>query len=57
LENSINVHEFAGRVYATAGNAKKCKICCQLGADACINYREEDFEKHILQLTEVWVLI
>ncbi|TNE37690.1 MAG: NAD(P)H-quinone oxidoreductase, partial [Alphaproteobacteria bacterium] len=31
-------------VYATAGNADKCKTCQELGAKRAINYREEDFE-------------
>lgn len=45
-------HEFAGRVYATAGNEEKCDACCKLGADNCINYKEEDFEKCIFKLTD-----
>ncbi len=32
------------RVFATAGDAAKCKLCVQLGAEQAINYREEDFE-------------
>ena len=31
-------------VYATAGSAEKCKACISLGADRCINYREDDFQ-------------
>lgn len=31
-------------VYATAGSAGKCRACADLGADRCINYRQEDFE-------------
>ena len=31
-------------VYATAGSAEKCRACADLGADRCINYRQEDFE-------------
>lgn len=30
-------------VYATAGNAEKCKACERLGAARAINYRDEDF--------------
>ncbi len=32
-------------VFATAGSEKKCRTCISLGADECINYKEEDFEK------------
>ncbi|MHA4737832.1 NAD(P)H-quinone oxidoreductase [Dyadobacter sp. MSC1_007] len=35
---------FNAKVFATAGSAEKCKACMDLGADQCINYREEDFE-------------
>lgn len=31
------------RVFATAGSARKCRACCDLGAERAINYREEDF--------------
>ncbi|MEO6904906.1 MAG: NAD(P)H-quinone oxidoreductase [Ginsengibacter sp.] len=31
-------------VFATAGSAKKCKACIDLGADECINYKTTDFE-------------
>jgi NADPH:quinone reductase-like Zn-dependent oxidoreductase len=31
------------RVFATAGNERKCEACAALGADRVINYREEDF--------------
>src|SRR6202008_342097 len=34
---------FGARVIATAGSAEKCEACRRLGADAAINYREEDF--------------
>ncbi|MGH9903354.1 MAG: NADPH:quinone reductase, partial [Pyrinomonadaceae bacterium] len=34
---------FGARVFATAGNAEKCKACEELGADRAINYRDEDF--------------
>ena len=30
-------------VYATAGSAKKCRFCEDLGAHRAINYRDEDF--------------
>jgi NADPH:quinone reductase len=31
------------RVFATAGNERKCQACVELGAERCYNYREEDF--------------
>ena len=31
------------RVFTTAGSAKKCHVCMELGAERAINYREEDF--------------
>lgn len=43
---------FGATVYATAGTAEKCKACEDLGADAAINYREEDFVERIEALTE-----
>lgn len=44
-------HEFAGCVYATAGSQEKCLSCVAFGANAAINYREEDFESSIRTLT------
>ncbi len=38
-------------VYVTAGSAEKCKFCENLGADKAINYKTEDFETVIKQLT------
>lgn len=35
---------FGAIVFATAGSKEKCNACIQLGADKCINYKEEDFE-------------
>ena len=34
---------FGARVIATAGSAEKCEACRSLGADAAVNYREQDF--------------
>ena len=34
---------FGARVFTTAGSADKCAACEQLGAERCINYREDDF--------------
>lgn len=36
-------HVFGARVYATAGSARKCEVCVELGADRAINYKTEDF--------------
>lgn len=30
-------------VYATAGSTEKCQACIKLGADAAVNYKQEDF--------------
>jgi putative PIG3 family NAD(P)H quinone oxidoreductase len=38
-------------VYVTAGSAEKCARCVELGADAAINYREQDFAEEITRLT------
>lgn len=38
-------YALGARIYATAGTDEKCKRCEQLGADRCINYKKEDFEK------------
>ncbi|WP_018612635.1 NAD(P)H-quinone oxidoreductase [Segetibacter koreensis] len=35
---------FGAKVFATAGSEEKCEACILLGADKCINYKEEDFE-------------
>ncbi|MDX1432203.1 MAG: NAD(P)H-quinone oxidoreductase [Gammaproteobacteria bacterium] len=43
---------FDATVYVTAGSAEKCKACLDLGADAAINYREEDFVERIAKLTD-----
>jgi NADPH2:quinone reductase len=38
-------------VFATAGSAEKCAACEQLGAERCINYRDDDFVEAIRGLT------
>ena len=38
-------------VYVTAGNEEKCQRCLSLGADAAINYRQQDFVETIQQRT------
>lgn len=40
------------RVFATAGSAEKCRYCEKLGAEAGINYKEEDFVERIKALTD-----
>jgi NADPH:quinone reductase len=42
---------FGARVFATAGNAAKCKACEDLGADRAINYRDEDFAEVVNEAT------
>ncbi|MDE2571053.1 MAG: NAD(P)H-quinone oxidoreductase, partial [bacterium] len=39
------------RVIATAGTAEKCAACRTLGADAAINYKDEDFVARTLEAT------
>lgn len=39
-------------VFVTAGSAKKCAACEQLGAVKAINYRDQDFVTVIKQLTD-----
>ncbi len=43
---------FGATVYATAGSEEKCKSCLDLGANAAINYRTQDFAEEIARLTE-----
>jgi NADPH2:quinone reductase len=43
---------FGARVLATAGSADKCAACLELGADAAINYRDQDFVAEVKRLTE-----
>ena len=38
-------------VFVTAGSSAKCQACLELGADAAINYREEDFVQCIQTLS------
>ena len=45
-------HAFGHRVFATAGNARKCAACVQLGAERAINYHDEDFVAAVKQATE-----
>lgn len=43
---------FGARVVVTAGTDAKCGFCEQLGADAAINYRTQDFVEAVQQFTE-----
>ena len=38
-------------VFTTAGSAKKCQACLDLGADRAVNYREQDFVAAIKEAT------
>ena len=42
-------HAIGAKVFATAGTDEKCKACLDLGASACINYKESDFEESLKQ--------
>ncbi|MBS4051960.1 MAG: NAD(P)H-quinone oxidoreductase [Methylomonas sp.] len=42
---------FGHTIYITAGSEEKCRRCLDLGADAAINYRQQDFVEIINQLT------
>jgi NADPH2:quinone reductase len=43
---------FGAKVIATAGSADKCKACLQIGADAAINYKEQDFADEVKRITD-----
>jgi putative PIG3 family NAD(P)H quinone oxidoreductase len=40
------------RIIVTAGSADRCRRCRDLGADAAVDYRNDDFEPVCLELTE-----
>ena len=42
---------FGSTVYVTAGSDEKCQACTDLGANAAINYKTEDFVERISELT------
>lgn len=44
-------HARGARVFATAGSDEKCRACERLGAERCINYREDDFVAAVRALT------
>ena len=43
---------FGSTVYTTAGTSEKCNFCKNLGADLAINYRKNDFQEEIKNLTK-----
>ncbi|MFA6187626.1 MAG: NAD(P)H-quinone oxidoreductase [Phycisphaerae bacterium] len=43
---------FNAKVIVTAGSKAKCEFCLLLGADAAINYKEQDFVEEIKRLTD-----
>lgn len=43
---------FDAKVIVTAGSHVKCRFCKDLGADAAINYREQDFVAEIAKITD-----
>ncbi len=42
---------FGARVFTTAGSTEKCAACISLGAEAALNYREQDFVVETKALT------
>ena len=43
---------FGARVITTAGSAAKCAACLELGADAAIDYRTQDFAEEVKRLAD-----
>ncbi len=43
---------FGARVFATAGSDDKCRAAESLGAEACINYRTQDFVEALREKTD-----
>jgi NADPH2:quinone reductase len=43
---------FGARVFATAGNDEKCRLCETLGAELAVNYNEENFREAIKTATD-----
>ena len=43
---------FGAIAYTTVGNLEKMKACQKIGADAVINYKEEDFVERLQELTQ-----
>ncbi len=42
---------FGSKIIVTAGSFEKCQLCLDLGADAAINYHEQDFVAEIAKIT------
>ena len=40
---------FGATVFTTAGSEEKCSKCIELGAEKCVNYKNQDFEKELAQ--------
>ncbi len=50
---AIQLAKEAGlKIVITAGSAEKCDRCMTLGADAAINYREQQFGERVREITE-----
>lgn len=45
------VKRAGGRIIATAGSDEKCRRCLELGADAALNYRSEDWPLAVREAT------
>lgn len=43
---------FQANIIVTAGSSVKCQFCLDLGADAAINYHEQDFVSEIAKITD-----
>lgn len=43
---------FQAKVFITASSVEKCNFCKTLGADAAINYKEQDFVSEIQKMTK-----
>jgi len=43
---------FGARVFTTAGSDEKCVLCENLGAEAAINYKTQDYAEEIARLTD-----
>ncbi|HSH43980.1 MAG TPA: NAD(P)H-quinone oxidoreductase [Arenicellales bacterium] len=46
------IRNAGAEVYVTAGTAEKCAACLELGANAAINYRDDDFVSEVKALTD-----
>lgn len=40
------------KIITTAGSQEKLEVCRSLGADICINYKEQSFEQEVLKATD-----